>query len=44
MRTLSASSGRLAVDKFEIAGLRALEMVCFDVFEGQSVTVLLRVI
>ncbi len=44
MRTHSASNRRLAVDKIEIAGLRALEKVGFEVFEGQSVTEKARVI
>ena len=44
MRTHSGENRRLAVDKIEIAGLRALEKVGFEVFEGQPVTEEARVI
>ncbi len=44
MRTHSGENRRLAVDKIEIAGLRALERAGFEVFPGQEVTELARVI
>jgi len=44
MRSHAGSNRRLAVDKIEIAGLRALEKVGFEVFEGQAVTEIARVI
>ncbi len=44
MRSHAGENRRLAVDKIEIAGLRALEKIGFDVFEGQAVTELARVI
>lgn len=44
MRTHAGVNRRLAVDKIEIAGLRALEKIGFEVFEGQAVTELARVI
>ncbi len=44
MRSHAGSNRRLAVDKIEIAGLRALEKTGFEVFEGQAVTELARVI
>ena len=44
MREHAASNRRLAVDKIEIAGLRALEKIGLEVFEGQAVTELARVI
>ncbi len=44
MRTHSGNNRRLAVDKIEISGLRALEKIGFEVFEGQAVTELARVI
>jgi Xaa-Pro aminopeptidase len=44
MRTRSGKNRRLAVDKIEIAGLRALEKVGLEVFEGQPVTEEARVI
>lgn len=44
MREHVGSNRRLAVDKIEIAGLRALEKIGLEVFEGQAVTELARVI
>ncbi len=44
MRAHSGNNRRLAVDKIEIAGLRALERAGFEVFPGQEVTELARVI
>ena len=44
MRKHAGSNRRLAVDKIEIAGLRALEKIGLEVFEGQAVTELARVI
>ncbi len=44
MRSHAGGNRRLAVDKIEIAGLRALEKIGFEVFEGQVVTELARVI
>ncbi len=44
MRSHAGSNRRLAVDKIEIAGLRALEKAGFEVFEGQAVTELARLI
>jgi len=44
MREHAGNNRRLAVDKIEIAGLRALEKTGFEVFEGQAVTELARVI
>ncbi len=44
MREHSGQNRRLAVDKIEIAGLRALEKQGLTVFEGQEVTELARVI
>jgi Xaa-Pro aminopeptidase len=44
MREHSGGNRRIAVDKIEIAGLRALEKAGFEVFEGQEVTELARVI
>lgn len=44
MRTHAGNNRRLAVDKIEIAGLRALENIGFEVFEGQAVTEIARVI
>lgn len=44
MRKHSGNNRRLAVDKIEITGLRALEKAGFEVFEGQWVTELARVI
>jgi len=44
MRTHAGGNRRLAVDKIEIAGLRALEKIGFEVFEGQPVTEIARVI
>ncbi len=44
MREHSGANRRLAVDKIEIAGLRALERAGFEVFEGQAVTEIARVI
>ena len=44
MREHAGSNRRLAVDKIEIAGLRALEKIGLEVFEGQAVTELARVI
>ncbi|MDJ0778577.1 MAG: Xaa-Pro peptidase family protein [Gammaproteobacteria bacterium] len=38
MRTHAGNNRRLAVDKIEIAGLRALEKAGLEVFEGQAVT------
>jgi Xaa-Pro aminopeptidase len=44
MREHAGSNRRLAVDKIEITGLRALEKVGLEIFEGQAVTELARVI
>ncbi|HKJ50219.1 MAG TPA: dimethylsulfonioproprionate lyase DddP [Gammaproteobacteria bacterium] len=44
MRTHAGKNRRLAVDKIEIAGLRALEKRGLEVFEGQAVTEIARVI
>lgn len=44
MRTHAGDNRRIAVDKIEIAGLRALEKIGLEVFEGQEVTELARVI
>ena len=44
MREHAGDNRRIAVDKIEIAGLRALERAGFEVFEGQEVTELARVI
>ena len=44
MRTHAGSNRRIAVDKIEISGLRALEKAGLEVFEGQAVTELARVI
>ena len=44
MRTHAGDNRRLAVDKIEIAGLRALEKIGLQVFEGQEVTELARLI
>jgi Xaa-Pro aminopeptidase len=44
MRTHAGENRRIAVDKIEIAGLRALEKIGLEVFEGQEVTELARVI
>ena len=44
MREHSGNNRRLAVDKIEIAGLRALEKQGLTVFEGQETTELARVI
>jgi Xaa-Pro aminopeptidase len=44
MRTHAGANRRLAVDKIEIAGLRALEKLGLEVFEGQAVTEIARVI
>ena len=44
MREYAGGNRRLAVDKIEIVGLRALEKIGFEVFEGQFVTELARVI
>ncbi len=44
MRTHAGNNRRLAVDKIEIDGLRALEKIGFEVFSGQAVTELARVI
>ena len=44
MREHAGRNRRLAVDKIEIAGLRALEKQGFEVFEGQAVTEIARVI
>ncbi len=44
MREHAGGNRRLAVDKIEIAGLRALEKVGFEIFEGQAVTEIARVI
>lgn len=44
MREHSGENRRLAVDKIEIAGLRALEKLGLEVFEGQEVTELARLI
>jgi len=44
MRSHSGKNRRLAVDKIEISGLRALEKMGFEVFEGQAVTEEARVI
>ncbi len=44
MRQQAGSNRRLAVDKIEIGGLRALEKLGIEVFEGQQVTELARTI
>jgi Xaa-Pro aminopeptidase len=44
MRTHAGDNRRIAVDKIEISGLRALEKIGLEVFEGQEVTELARVI
>ena len=44
MRMHAGENRRLAVDKIEIAGLRALEKRGLEVFEGQAVTEIARVI
>ena len=44
MRSRSGENRRLAVDKIEISGLRALEKIGFEVFEGQEATEEARVI
>jgi Xaa-Pro aminopeptidase len=44
MRTHAGENRRIAVDKIEIVGLRALEKAGLEVFEGQEVTELARVI
>ena len=44
MRTHAGENRRIAVDKIEIAGLRALEKIGLEVFEGQAVTEIARVI
>jgi len=44
MRTHAGDNRCIAVDKIEIAGLRALEKIGLEVFEGQEVTELARVI
>ncbi len=44
MRSHAGDNRRLAVDKIEISGLRALEKIGFEVFEGQQVTEIARVI
>jgi Xaa-Pro aminopeptidase len=44
MRTHAGGNRRLAVDKIEIAGLRALEKRGLEVFEGQAVTEIARAV
>ncbi len=44
MRSHAGANRRLAVDKIEIAGLRALERIGLEVYEGQAVTEIARVI
>ena len=44
MRKQSAGNRRLAVDKIEMTGLRELERLGLEVFEGQEVTEIARVI
>ena len=44
MRAHAGENRRIAVDKIEIAGLRALEKIGLEVFEGQAVTEIARVI
>ena len=44
MRTHAGDNRRIAVDKIEISGLRALEKIGLEVLEGQEVTELARVI
>jgi Xaa-Pro aminopeptidase len=44
MRQHAGDNRRIAVDKIEIAGLRALEKAGLQVFEGQAVTEIARVI
>ncbi len=44
MRRHAGDNRRIAVDKIEIAGLRALEKIGLEVFEGQAVTEIARVI
>ncbi len=44
MRAHAGDNRRIAVDKIEIAGLRALEKIGLKIFEGQEVTEIARVI
>jgi Xaa-Pro aminopeptidase len=44
MRQHAGKNRRIAVDKIEISGLRALEKIGMEVFEGQEVTELARAI
>lgn len=44
MRSHAGNNRRIAVDKIEIGGLRALEKIGLEVFEGQVVTELARAI
>ena len=44
MRTHARSNRRLAIDKIEITGLRAIEKLGMEVFEGQEVTEIARLI
>jgi len=44
MREHAGSNRRLAIDKIEISGLRALEQLDLEIFEGQEVTEIARVV
>ncbi len=44
MRQHAGSNRRLAIDKIEISGLRALEQLGLEIFEGQEVTEIARVV
>jgi Xaa-Pro aminopeptidase len=44
MREHAGSNRRLAIDKIEISGLRALEQLGLEIFEGQEVTEIARVV
>ena len=44
VREHTGSNRRLAVDKIEISGLRALEQLGLEIFEGQEVTEIARVV
>jgi Xaa-Pro aminopeptidase len=44
VRAQAGSNRRLAVDKIEITGLRALEQLGLEIFEGQEVTEIARVV
>lgn len=44
VREHAGSNRRLAVDKIEISGLRALEQLGLEIFDGQEVTEIARVV